>query len=347
MVTLGSDCHKRSHTVVAVDSIGRQLGSRTVATTAVGHLEALRWARKWPQRQWAVEDCRQVSRRLESDLLSAGEKVLRVPPRLVAGSRQSARERGKSDPIDAAAVARVALREPGLPVAQLEGLERDIKLRLDHREDLVAERTRIQNRLRWHLHELQPDFDPAPGALDRRRMLATIGRLLENHQGIVARLAQELVERNIELTARINQLERELQEAVAELAPNLLAMEGCGGLTAAKIVGETAGVGRFRSRSAFAMNNGTAPIPVWSGNRQRFRLNRGGNRQLNAALHRIAVTQLRWSERGQAYVERRKALGNTKPEALRALKRRISDEVYRRLLLDQLDRSPRPDVVAA
>ncbi|MDQ6771930.1 MAG: IS110 family transposase, partial [Candidatus Dormibacteraeota bacterium] len=110
---------------------------------------------------------------------------------------------------------------------------------------------------------------------------------------------------------------------------------GCGALTAAKIVGETAGVGRFRSRSAFAMNNGSAPIPVWSGNRQRFRLNRGGNRQLNAALHRIAITQLRWSPRGKAYFEHRLAAGATKREALRSLKRRISDEVYRRLLLDQ------------
>jgi transposase len=347
MVTLGSDCHKRSHTVVAVDGNGRELARRTVAATAAGHLEALRWARKWPQRQWALEDCRQVSRRLESDLLGAGEKVLRVPPRLVAGSRQSAREQGKSDPIDAAAVARVALREPGLPVAQLEGREREVKLRLDHREDLVAERTRIQNRLRWHLHELQPGFEMAPGALDRRRVLTTVSQLLEKHQGVVAELAKELVQRNIELTARIRELERELVEAAAKLAPQLLAIEGCGALTAAKIVGETAGVGRFRSRGAFAMNNGTAPIPVWSGNRQRFRLNRGGNRQLNAALHRIAVTQLRWSDRGRSYIERRLAGGNTKAEAIRALKRRISDEVYRSLLLDQQDRRGALSIVAA
>ena len=342
MVTLGGDSHKRTHTLVAVDGNGRQLASRTVAATGLGHLEALRWARRWPQRRWALEDCRQVSRRLEGDLLRAGESVVRVPPRLVGVIRESSRERGKSDPIDAAAVARTALREPGLPAAQLEGREREVKLLLDHREDLVGERTRMQNRLRWHLHELEPEFEVRPGTLDRGRVLAKVAARLEEHPGVVAEMAGELVSRIHQVTLRINQLERRLSEAMAELAPRLLELEGCGTLTAAKIVGETAGVSRFRSRAAYAMNNGTAPIPVWSGNRQRFRLNRGGNRQLNAALHRIAVTQLRWSGRGRAYVEQKMAAGATKTESIRALRRRISDEVYRRLWQDHCDRSAPP-----
>jgi transposase len=122
---------------------------------------------------------------------------------------------------------------------------------------------------------------------------------------------------------------------VAPRAPSLLVLAGCGALTAAKLVGETAGVGRFRSRAAFAMHNGTAPIPVWSANRERHRLNRGGNRQLNAALHRIAVTQLRLGGAGRTDYQRRITAGDTKTQAIRALRRRISDEVYRRLDTDE------------
>jgi transposase len=312
MVTLGVDAHKRSHTMVATDEQGRQVGQVTVPATSAGHLRALRWAGRWPQRIWAIEDCRHLSRRLERDLLGASQRVVRVPPKLMAAARRGARTRGKSDPIDALAVARAALREPGLAVAQLDGVEREVRLLCDHREDLVAERTRAQNRLRWHLHELEPGWEIPAGGLDRTVWLdATAGRLAA-HQGVLAEIATELVVRCRELTVRVKELERQLQRLVAPRAPSLLALAGCGALTAAKLVGETAGVGRFRSRAAFAMHNGTAPIPVWSGNHERHRLNRGGNRQLNAALHRIAVTQLRLDGAGRAYHQRRIALGDTK-----------------------------------
>jgi transposase len=347
MVTLGSDSHKRTHTLVAVDSNGRQLGSRTVQATSAGHLEALRWARQWPDRRWALEDCRHLSRRLEVDLLTAGEAVLRVSPKLMAGARRGGRELGKSDPIDALAVARAALREPDLPVAQLEGASREVKLLLDHREDLVAERTRMQNRLRWHLHELEPGYEIPLRGLDRKVVLGALVELLSKHQGVVAEIASELIAEIVSKTERINQLERRVADLIAELAPSLLSLQGCAALTAAKIVGETADVSRFNSRGAFAMNNGTAPIPVWSGNHTRYRLNRGGNRQLNAALHRIAITQIRLACPGRAYLERRVAAGNTKTEAIRALRRRISDEVYRRLWQDHLVASAPPAAVAA
>jgi transposase len=121
--------------------------------------------------------------------------------------------------------------------------------------------------------------------------------------------------------------------------PALLALPGCGGLTAAKIVGETAGMTRFRSKEAFARHNGSAPVPVWSGNTTRHRLSRGGNRQLNAALHRIAITAMRIDPRSQAYIAKRQAEGDTKTEAIRALCRRVSDEVYRRVLADEQARS--------
>src|SRR5437868_12270485 len=167
MVTLGTDTHKSSHTIVAVDANGRVLGQRTLAATSAGHLEVLQWAAQWPHRTWAIEDCRHLSRRLEADLLRRGERLLRVPPRLMAGARRSVRTPGKSDPIDALAVARAALRETDLPTAVLDGPEREVRLLLDHREDLVAERTRSENRLRWHLHELDPELAPPLRALHR------------------------------------------------------------------------------------------------------------------------------------------------------------------------------------
>jgi transposase len=233
------------------------------------------------------------------------------------------------------AVARAALREPGLPVAHLEGVERQVRLLVDHREDLVAERTRAQQRLRWHLHELEPGWVIPAGGLDRAVWLEAAAARLAAHQGVVAEIASELVGRCHELTSQVNQLERRLRRLVAPLVPSLLGLAGCGGLTAAKLVGETAGVSRFRSRAAFAMHNGTAPVPVWSGNRERYRLNRGGNRQLNAALHRIAITQVRLAGPGRDYLQRRLSAGDTKTEAIRALRRRISDEVYRRLRADR------------
>lgn len=334
MVILGVDAHKATHTIVAVDGNGRQIGVKTVRAVSAGHLEALRWADQFPSRCWALEDCRHVTRRLERELLAGGEQVVRVPPRLMAGARRSARTPGKSDPIDALAVGRAALREEHLPVARLDGPARELRLLVDHREDVVAERTRAQNRLRWHLHDLDPELVIPIGALDRFKVLEDLQERLDATEGLVAGLASELVRRCIELTRSANDLQRQIAQRVAPLAPALLALRGCGALTAAKLVGETADVRRFRSRSAFAMYNGTAPVPVSSGNTNRHRLNRGGNRQLNAALHRILVTQMRCHEPAQLYLKRRMTNGNTKTEAVRSLRRQLSDVVYRRLLED-------------
>ena len=314
MVTIGADLHKRSHTVVAVDERGRRLAERTASATPAGHLTLLRWAReRFPERHWALEDCRHLSRGFERDLLAAGETVVRVPPKLMAGMRRSGREPGKSDPIDALATARVALREPDLPVARLDGVERDLRLLVDHREDLVAERTRIESRLRRHLHELMPGDEPPARGLDRKHVLASLATKLDPLEGTVARIARELLERVHELTTTIDALEREITVLVRVQAPTLLALTGC----------------------AFARHNGSAPVPVWSGNQPRHRLSRGGNRQLNAALHRIAVTQLQRPGPGRDYLEKRMAAGDTKTEAIRALRRRISDAVFRRMRDDE------------
>lgn len=344
MMTIGGDSHKRTHTFVAVDELGRQVADKTVPATTEGHLDAVLWAQTWPERRWALEDCRQVTRRLESDLLRVGEEVVRVPTQLMAGARRSARTPGKSDPIDAMSVARAAIREPNLPTARLDGPERELKLLVDHREDLVGERTRMQSRLRWHLHELAPDHVVVLRTLHRFHILDKIQQLLSDIDGPVAAVAGELVHRIRELTVRINELHRQIAALTAELAPTLLELEGCGPLTAAKLVAETAGVDRFRSRSAFARWNGTAPIPVWSAN-ERFRLSRGGNRQANSAIHRIAITQWRGDGRGHQYVQRRIEEGDTKRSGIRALKRKLSDEVFRRLHADlRLRSEPAPFV---
>jgi transposase len=338
MVVIGVDSHKRTHTVVAVDEAGRKLAERTAATTADGHLDLLSWSRTWPERTWALEDCRNLTRRLEADLLRAGEAVRRVPTKLMAGARRSAREPGKSDPIDALSVARAALREPNLPIARLDGVERELRLLVDYRDVLISDRTGHQSRLRWFLVELGIPEPPAR-KLMMQVVLTGVDCQLVGRTEPCARIARDLVARISEMTRAIDGLVRQIGELTETLAPSLLALFGCGSLTAAKLVAETAGIGRFRSRAAFAAHTGTAPIPVWSGNLVRHRLNRGGNRQLNAALHRIAITQLRCPGLGQAYVAKRIAAGDTKTEAIRALRRRLSDEVFRRLQADEAARA--------
>jgi transposase len=338
MVVIGVDAHKRTHTVVAVDEAGRKLAERTVATTSDGHLELLGWSHTWPERSWALEDCRNLTRRLEADLLRAGEAVRRVPTKLMAGARRSARESGKSDPIDALSVARAALREPNLPVARLDGSERELRLLVDYRDVLISDRTGHQSRLRWFLVELGIAEPPAR-KLGLPVVLAGVDIQLVGRTEPCARVARDLIARISEMTVAIDDLARRINELTNELAPTLMGLFGCGPLSAAKIVAETAGIRRFRSRAAYASHTGTAPIPVWSGNLVRHRLSRGGNRQLNAALHRIAITQLRCPSLGQAYVAKRIAAGDTKTEAIRALRRRLSDEVYRRLQTDEVVRT--------
>jgi transposase len=341
VIVIGVDPHKQSHTAAAVDDASGELrGERTVKARRAGHAQLLEWARALGgERLWALEDCRHVSVSLERFLLGSGERVVRVPPKLMAGARRSARQRGKSDAIDALAVARAALREPGLPAAKLAGGSREIRLVLDHREDLVGERTRIQQRLRWHLHELDAELEIPAGALDRHVWLKRVaGRLARREQTVQVRICRELVRRIAELTRRERELERELASLVAVQAPALLELPGCGVLTAAKLIGEIAGADRFVNEAQLAMHAGAAPLPASSGNRQRHRLNRSGNRQLNCALHRIAITQGRHHPPAQAYLARKQAEGKTRKEALRCLKRHLARTVYRTLSATEEDK---------
>ena len=353
MIVIGIDPHKQSHTAAVVDETTAELrGERTVRARRAGFEQLLDWARSLgSERLWALEDCRHVSIALERFLLASGERVVRVPPKLMAGARRSSRQRGKSDAIDALAVARAALREPFLPAAKLEGPSREVRLLLDHREDLVAERTRIQQRLRWHLHELDSELEIPAGALDRQLWLKRIaGRLARREQTVQVRICRELVRRIVELTRRERELERELGLLVAAQAPALLELPGCGVLTAAKLVGEIAGSDRFTDDARLAMHAGAAPLPASSGKRQRHRLNRSGNRQLNCALHRIAVTQGRSHPPARAYLARKEAEGKTRKEALRCLKRHLARVIYRTLKpleQDTTSSTKRPDPVPA
>jgi transposase len=332
MVVLSIDVHKATHTAVAVDEVGCQLATTTVPATDAGHRQLLAWAlHHWPncELRFAVQDCRAVSTRLERALLAAGQSVVRVPPHLMAGVRRSARSRGKSDPIDALAIARVVLREPHLPTAHLEGPSRDVKLLVDHREQLVATRTRLQNRLRWPMHELDPELVVLDGRLSSVSTLNQLGAWPATQPAItVTRIAGQLLADIAALTARVDALQRELATLTKAFVAQLLALPGCGPLTAAKLYGETANIDRFRSPAAYAMHAGTAPIPASSGKVVRYRLARGGNRQLNAALYRIAITQIRYPGLGQTYYQHRKATGDSSKEALRALKRRLANVVY-------------------
>jgi transposase len=162
VITIGIDPHKQSHTAAAVNSQTGELCDRlTITSDQAGHERLLEWARALaPERRFALEDCRHVSGRLERELAARGERVIRVPPKLMAGARRSQRQFGKSDPIDALAVARAALREPGLPVAHLDPAAREIRLSVDHREDLVRERTAQIQRLRWHLYDVDSGLEP-------------------------------------------------------------------------------------------------------------------------------------------------------------------------------------------
>jgi transposase len=337
MIMFGVDAHKRSHTVVAVDDLGRQVGCITVGTTTAAHLGLWKWAQEVAgdaDRRWAVEDCRHLSRRLERDLLAVGEQLVRVPPKMMAGMRTSARTYGKSDPIDALAVARAALREPGLPVARLDGPDREVRLLVDFRESLVAQRTSIVNALRWNLHELDPSTEIGPRGFRRLKAYLVVEAQLQHHEGTVARLALARCAAARDLTVQIVALEKEIIALVQGLTPTLLDVPGCAGLTAAKILGETTGITRFHSPDAYARHNGTAPLPVWSSNVPRHRLSRTGNRQLNAALHRIALTQARHHPPARDLIGRRKKSGKSGKESLRILKRHLSNAVYHALTAD-------------
>jgi transposase len=252
---------------------------------------------------------------------------------MMAGARHSARCYGKSDPIDAECVARAALREPDLPEASLTGPSHDVRLLTDHRDTLVDERKRIQKRLRWNCHDLEIGLALPPRVLDRYVWLDRLQTVLEAlPESIRRRIALDQVRRCRDLTKDIRILEREIAARMRHLAPELLQIPGCSAISAAHLVGQTAGASRFSGEAAFAMHVGVAPLPASSGQTNRHRLNRRGNRRLNSTIHMIALTQARMHPPAIAYMQRKQAGGMSYREALRCLKRQLARVVFKTML---------------
>jgi transposase len=335
MVTIGVDPHKQTHSAVAVDPLGSGLGARTEPAKPDGFGNLLLWGRELgSERVWVIEDCRHVSGPLERFLIDHGETVLRLPPRLMAGARRSVRERGKSDPIDALAVARAALREglDTLPAARLSGPELEIRLLAVHRERLINARTRLSNELRWQLHDLWPDWKIPKRVLTGPRWQEQVQRRLERAEPTArVRIARDEIRRIRDLTRTIDQLYQELATLVREVAPQLLAERGLGVLIAAKLIGEIAGIDRFTSDAKLARISGCAPIPVSSGRTDRYRLDRGGNRQLNHAIHMLAIAKIIHDPQTALYIAKQRAHGKTSREAIRCLKRHLVRRIYKLL----------------
>lgn len=349
MIVIGVDAHTQTHTAAAVNGLTAvEVGSITVPARGAGHRQLLGWATEIDgQRLWALEDCRRLSGALERVLLEAGELVVRVPPKMMASSRKSLRTFSKSDAIDALAVAQAAVRKPGLPPARLPGPEREIRLVIDHRDDLIGECTRYQRRLRWYLHEIDPDLSPAPATLKITAKLDQLARKLTKlEQTRVVQISRELIRRIKDLVSRCKALRLELSRLVRRRCPALLSIPGCGVLMAARILAEVDDVHRFPSDRHLATYCGAAPLDASSGRQQRHRLNRTGNRRLNMALHIIAITQIRIHQPARDYIQRRRAQGKTTREALRALKRHLVRRIYNTLLAGLINPDELPNAGA-
>ena len=343
MIVLGADMHKSSHTIAGVAAAtGEVLGDKTVSGRRSRALpQVLRWARGLGRdRVWALEDCRHVSGSFERFLIARGERVVRVPTRLMANSRRSSRERGKSDRIDAFAVARAALGGGHRDVADGRAGRPGARHSAAGRPSRAARpgaRRRSTTRCSGTCTTSGPSSSCPAAALFYGKWSPRIARRLARaEQTMRVRIARDELRRLRELTQAINALEAEIAELVGQVAPQLLDEPGFGPLTAAKLVGEIAGAGRFASDAKLARAAGLAPIPVSSGRTDRHRLDRGGNRQINAAIHRVAVTRARCHPETIDFIARKKTEGKTHREAIRCLKRHLARRIW------QLLRAPHP-----
>jgi transposase len=340
VITIGIDPHKRSLTAAALDPASRPLGQLRVPVTGQAGTQLTAWAATWPQRRWAVEGATGLGRQIAQALIAAGETVIDVPAKLAARARLlSTGNARKTDRIDAASVAAAAIHSQQLRQVTPEGHGVIFRLLSDRRDDLVAERTRTLSRLHVLLAELHP------GGAGRQLTATRAAALLRQIRPLTPadihrkQLARELLSDVRRLDRQVIAATKRIRTMVAAHPTSLTQIFGVGPILAAKILGHTGDVGRFPNRDHFASYTGTAPVEASSGDVRRHRLNRGGNRQLNTALHIIAVCQIRDPCPGQAYYRRKLAEAKTPDEARRALKRHLSNVVHGHLVADHRRRN--------
>jgi transposase len=332
MAAIGIDTHKATLAACHVDELGSAVRERTFDNNPAGHRALLDWASgAGHDTVIGIEGSASYGAPLARFLVATGWTVREVPPQISRRERLRTRRAGKSDPGDALAIARVTARESDLPPVRSLDASLEVRLLVEARDDVVAEMTRVRNRLHADLGTLLPGYGAAATNLIATRHQRTVGRLLRPLVGVQADLARG----RLAHLRRLGIEERALHARIGERVAGhpLLELPGAGPLVTAKLVGEIGDIGRFRSSDAFAAFAGVAPIPASSGQTQRMRLNRGGNRQLNRALHTIALAQAIHHAPARAYIDRKRAEGKTWREALRALKRQLVRTVFRLLEL--------------
>jgi transposase len=333
---IGIDPHKGSHTAVAIDAAEAQLGTLQVRASAGQAGALIGWAAAWPARTWAVEGAGGLGHLLAQQLVAAGELVLDVQPKL--GSRVRLLSSGKSnknDPNDALSVAIAALRSPGRTVVTADDHAAVLKVWAKRHRDLARLRCQAACRLHATLCQI------IPGGVSKAITTTAAAALLEANPpaGPVAaarhQVAAELAADLRRLDGKLAETRKTITAAVRASGSTVTSIFGVGPIIAATVLGDVADITRFPSADRFAAYNGTAPVEVSSGKRKVFRLSRRGNRRLNHAIHMAAVTQIRQRHSdGRAYYDKKRAEGKTGKEALRALKRKISDAIYRQLQAD-------------
>lgn len=334
-VVIGVDPHKRLHAVVVVNTRGTVLARRQFETTESGFKELWSFARRWRPRTWAIEGCNGVGKYLAQRLVAEGERVLDVSTRRAALVRVYAGGNGrKTDDTDAHSIAMVGLKTPGVPEVQPDDRTVTLRLLSNRRVELVGLRTQAACRIHRDLAVLLPGG--APKAITAKKAKALIAKVRPRDE--IGRLRRQLIVDQIAdmvaIDRRLAEVNRQLRAAVASTPTGLQGLYGVGPVTTARVIGEVCDVARFRSRHHFASYNGTAPTDSGSAGPPTPRVNTKGNRKLNHAIHMVAVTQIRNDTPGRAYYRRKLREAKTEKEAMRALKRRISDAIYRQLVED-------------
>jgi transposase len=334
---VGVDTHKDTLAACCVDGAGRSLDQQTFGNDPSGHEDLLAWAHRLcaglPDRV-GIEGSANFGAGLCRILRQHGADVREVPAKLTGRERTRLRRPGKTDPTDALAIARVTARDGDLPPARRQGPHEDLKVLVDAREELVVTRTAEANRLHADLAILLPGYGRRLPALVSAASLQVAAQLLADAASVRAGVARRRLARLIRLDEEIAEMTAEIKAAVTATGTSLTTLHGVGSIVAARILGEVGDIRRFPTRDHFAAGNGTAPIPVISGRTDRHRLNRGGNRRINRALHVIARTQATWNPPAKSYIEKKRTAGKTRQEAIRCLKRRLSDIVYKTMLED-------------